>query len=105
MLLLSRRANQFRNTEVVLLTDNFLEDQNRCLADINLNLARLTRCNTFDDETVFNSYLENILATNYQFVGTTKDNDGRSATNESGFEEANDDDDSEEWTDIDDDEE
>ena len=72
-----------------------------------MNLARLTRCNCFDDETVFNSYLENILATNYQFIGVpdaTKGNDEKSATNESGFEDANDDDE-DEWTDIDDDEE
>ena len=72
-----------------------------------MNLARLTRCNSFDDETVFNSYLENILAANYQFTGApdaTKGNYEKSTTNESGFEDTNDDDD-EEWTDIDDDDE
>ena len=72
-----------------------------------MNLARLTRCNSFDDETIFNSYLENLLAANYQLIGrpdAMKGNDEKSITNESGFEDTNDDDD-DEWTDIDDDEE
>ena len=106
VLLLSGRANQFYTTEVISITDRFLHDQNLCLADINLNLARLTRCNSFKNETIFNSYLEYILANDSQFVGVsskTKNEEEKPKTNESGFEEEEDDDD--QWTDIDDEEE
>ena len=103
---MSRRANQLKTTSIISLTDGFLEDQNRCLADVNLNLARLTRCNTFDNETLFNSYLAYLLTTENQVKKdqpNSKNDSVRQSTNESGFDENDDDDD--EWTDIDDDEE
>ena len=105
ILLLSRRANQLKTAPIISLTDGFLEDQNRCLADVNLNLARLTRCNSIENETVYNSYLAHLLITENQAKKDQhekKDENEKNATNESGYDEADDDDD--EWTDIDDDE-
>ena len=105
ILLLSRRANQLKNTPIISLTDGFLEDQNRCLADVNLNLARLTRCNSYKNETIFNSYLAYLLTTEHQAEKEqpeTKNENEKKSTNESGFDEDEDDDD--EWTDIDDEE-
>ena len=87
------------------MTDGFLEDQNRCLADVNLNLARLTRCNSFDNETLFNSYLAYLLTIENQADKKkfeAKNENETKSTNESGFDE--DEDDEDEWTDIDDDE-
>ena len=87
------------------MTDAFLEDQNRCLADVNLNLARLTRCNSFDNETLFNSYLAYLLTIENQADKKkfeAKNENETKSTNESGFDE--DEDDEDEWTDIDDDE-
>ena len=87
------------------MTDAFLEDQNRCLADVNLNLARLTRCNSFDNETLFNSYLAYLLTIENQAEkkkSEPKNENETKSTNESGFDE--DEDDEDEWTDIDDDE-
>ena len=95
-----------KTTQIISLTDGFLEDQNRCLADVNLNLARLTRCNSFDNETLFNSYLAYLLTTENQAKKDQPDPKNEStkqSTDESGFDENDDDDD--EWTDIDDDEE
>ena len=105
ILLLSRRANQMKTTPIISLTDGFLEDQNRCLADVNLNLARLTRCNTSNNETIYNSYLAHLLTIENQAKNDqheTKNENGKNETNESGYDEIDDDDD--EWTDIDDDE-
>ena len=95
-----------KTAPIISLTDGFLEDQNRCLADVNLNLARLTRCNSFKNETLFNSYLAYLLTTENQAKKTqpdSKNENENQSTNESGFDENDDDDD--EWTDIDDDEE
>ena len=105
ILLLSRRANQLETRPIISLTDGFLEDQNRCLADVNLNLARLTRCNTLHNETIYNSYLAHLLTIENQAKKdqhATKDEIERNTTNESGYDEVDGDDD--EWTDIDDDE-
>ena len=103
-LLLSRRANQMRFHKIIKLTDEILEDQNRALADINLNLARLTRCNSSENETVFNDYLAYIIATTTPRY-TPPINEGKEKekeqTNDSGIQE---DDDDENWTDIEDDE-
>ena len=93
-----------KTTPIISLTDGFLEDQNRCLADVNLNLARLTRCNTFNNETLFNSYLAHLLATETQAKKDqreAKNENEKTSTNESGFDD--DEDDEDEWTDIDDD--
>ena len=91
--------------KIIKLTDEILEDQNRALADINLNLARLTRCNSSENETVFNDYLAYIIATTTPRyippINEEKEKE-REQTNDSGIQE--DDDDDENWTDIEDDE-
>lgn len=106
-LLLSRRANQMRFGEIIKLTDEILEDQNRALADINLNLARLTRCNSSENENIFNDYLAYIIATappRYTPQGTEEKAKEGQHTDDSGIQEEEADDDDENWTDIDDDE-
>ena len=106
-LLLSRRANQMRFTGIIKLTDEILEDQNSALADINLNLARLTRCNSSENETIFNNYLAYLIATAPpRYIPRDmeeKAKEGR-PTEDSGIQEEEDDEDDENWTDIEDDE-
>ena len=111
-LLLSRRANQMRFPGIIKLTDEYLFDQNRALADINLNLARLTRCNTFDNETIFNDYLAYVIISNpprHSVPAENKEEGEKHQTNESGFQDDDDDEDGDEdddqWTDIEDDDE
>ena len=107
-LLLNRRANQMVQTELIEMTDAVLEDQNKCLADIYLNLARLTRCNTTENESIFNRYLAYILAVTpetYDDRTITKGDKLIEQTNDSGFAEGNDDSDEDQWTDIEDDDE
>ena len=65
----------------------------------------MTRCNSFENETLFNSYLAHLLTTENQAKKDqheAKNEKATISTNESGFDEDEDDDD--EWTDIDDDE-
>ena len=106
-LLLSRRANQMRFPGIIKLTDEYLYDQNRALADINLNLARLTRCNTFDNETVFNDYLAYVISSSpprHSVPAKDEEKDEKHQTNESGFhdEDNDEDEDEDQWTDIED---
>ena len=65
----------------------------------------MTRCNSFENETLYNSYLAHLLITENQAEkqkSEAKNENETKSTNESGFNEDEDDDD--EWTDIDDDE-